>query len=1006
MKKILVVDNDLIMLGIISRFLEEKGHEVLTAKNGIKALDILKTYNPDTIFIDLIMPNIDGELLCRAIRGMEKFKDVYLIILSAISAEEWVDINKFGANACIAKGPFDEMSEHITTALEEPEITSERCLSGEILGLEGVYPRGITEELLSVKKHFEVILDKMSDGIIEVNPERRVIYANSAIYSMIDIPEKNLLGTNFVDLFSGDEHKRVCDLMVKIDERTKKITKNSPLRLNEYYITLDIIPLDKDKNKLLIILSDVTEQHQAEDALRESEERFRYLSDAAYEAIIILKTGICVDVNNAAVNMFGLTRDEFIGSPGTKFMAPESIELLRQNNIQDIVLPYESIAQRKDGTKFSIEIQAQEFSYKGETVQVTAIRDITYNKQAEEALRESEEAHRTLVKGLPDIVMRLDGEGRHLFVSENVEDIVDIPSSKFIGKTHRELGFPEADCKLWSDSIRKVFNNGEQLEGELKYRGKRGVKIFNWRLLPEQDSNSGVNSVLSLSRDITDHRRAEKDYRTLFREMLNGFSLCKVICDAQNRPVDYRFISVNPAFDKMTGLQGEDVVGKTVLDVIPDADPFWINTLGRVALTGEPVSCEHYARGLGKYFEVTAFSPAPLHFACVFVDNTERNEMESRLQQSQKMEYIGTLAGGIAHDFNNILFPIMGFSEIMLKELPEDSSSRNYVKEILQGTIRARDLVKQILLFSSQSNEKLKPVKVQLIINEVLKLIKYSLPATIEIKQDINNNCGLVKADTTQIHQVAMNLITNSYQAMEDKGGILEVTLKEVELSINDLTDPNMTPGSYVCLSVADNGPGIDQSVMARIFEPYFTTKENGKGTGLGLAIVHGIVKNNYGDIRVYSESGQGTVFHIYLPLLKGQAETEQVFTTTHIPKGKERILIVDDEYPVVRVERQMLEQLGYDVTERTNSIEALKTFKAAPENFDLIITDMTMPNMTGLQLAKKIMEIRPETPIIICTGFNKKIDVKKATAAGISGFIMKPVVMNEFAKKIREVLD
>jgi CheY-like chemotaxis protein len=251
-----------------------------------------------------------------------------------------------------------------------------------------------------------------------------------------------------------------------------------------------------------------------------------------------------------------------------------------------------------------------------------------------------------------------------------------------------------------------------------------------------------------------------------------------------------------------------------------------------------------------------------------------------------------------------------------------------------------------------------------------------------------------------------MNLLTNAFHAMEDEGGKLDVTLKEVELDVDDLKDPAMVPGSYVCLTVTDTGTGIDESVIDRIFDPYFSTKEKDKGTGLGLAVVHGIVKSYKGDIRVYSEPGEGTAFHVYLPVIKSQVEAEKTEAVTPVQKGTERILLVDDEDPIVRMEKQMLERLGYKVTARTSSIETLEAFRAAPDKLDLVITDMTMPNMTGVQLAKKLLEIRPDIPIIICTGFSEKISEDKAKAMGIRGYVMKPVVKSELAKKIREVLD
>ncbi len=384
----------------------------------------------------------------------------------------------------------------------------------------------------------------------------------------------------------------------------------------------------------------------------------------------------------------------------------------------------------------------------------------------------------------------------------------------------------------------------------------------------------------------------------------------------------------------------------------------------------------------------------------------EKNKLRTQLQQAQKMESIGTLAGGIAHDFNNILFPIIGYAEMALEDTSEGSPLRNSINEILHGAKRAGDLVKQILTFSRQADQELKPLRVQLVINEVLKLVRSSLPSTIKINKYISNKCGLVIADPTQIHQVAMNLITNAYHAMEETGGELEVTLKEVELDVEDLRDPVMIPGAYVCLTVTDTGPGIDPLIIDRIFVPYFTTKGKDKGTGLGLAVVHGIVKSCKGDIRVYSEPGKGTAIHVYLPAIKTLAVTEEAEALEPVQKGTERILLVDDEDQIVRMEKQMLVRLGYSVTERTGSIEALEAFRTAPDKFDLVITDMTMPNMTGIQLSQKLLTIRPDIPIIICSGFSEQISAEKAKALGISGFVMKPVIMRALAHIIRKVLD
>ncbi len=381
-------------------------------------------------------------------------------------------------------------------------------------------------------------------------------------------------------------------------------------------------------------------------------------------------------------------------------------------------------------------------------------------------------------------------------------------------------------------------------------------------------------------------------------------------------------------------------------------------------------------------------------------------ENETILRQSQKMEAIGVLAGGIAHDFNNILSPIIGYVEIMMDEIQEDSQYQHYLKEVFDAAMRASELVKQILTFSRQAEKEIKPLQMTVIIKEVLKLIRASIPSTIKIEKKIDNNCSMVMADPTQIHQITMNLITNAFHAMEENGGKLCVELAEVNLSISDLGNFDLNPGLYICLSVSDTGIGIDKANIDRIFDPYFTTKEIKKGTGLGLSVVHGIVTSYGGNIKVYSEPGKGSIFNVYIPGIETATGINEKKDFTQIQGGYEHILLVDDEEQISRMEKQLLESLGYQVTIRTSSIDALKVFQSTPDKFDLVITDMTMPNMTGERLAIKIKEIRNEIPVIICTGFSEKISNEKALALGINGFLMKPITKRDLAEKIRKILD
>ena len=380
---------------------------------------------------------------------------------------------------------------------------------------------------------------------------------------------------------------------------------------------------------------------------------------------------------------------------------------------------------------------------------------------------------------------------------------------------------------------------------------------------------------------------------------------------------------------------------------------------------------------------------------------------EKQLQQVMKLQAIGTLAGGIAHDFNNILFPIVGYTELTMDDLPEGNPSRKNLEEVLKAANRAKKLVQQILTFSRQNDQEFKPLKVQSLIKEALNLLRATIPSSIEIHTLIDKDCGLVKGDPTQIHQVIMNLGTNAYHALQETGGKLEVVLKETYLSYEQSQQMvGMKVGRHLELTVKDNGHGMPPQVLERIFEPYYTTKEQGKGTGLGLSVIHGIIKNHGGDISVRSQPGVGSTFRVYLPVIDDIDMEIEAFETRNETNGNEHILLIDDEEQIIDIERRILERLGYTVTPITDSEAALEEFKARPDAFDLVITDMTMPKITGDRLAQSLMDINPQIPVILCTGFNEDITEEKALSMGIDKFVMKPSVKDELAYTIRTVLD
>jgi PAS domain S-box-containing protein len=383
----------------------------------------------------------------------------------------------------------------------------------------------------------------------------------------------------------------------------------------------------------------------------------------------------------------------------------------------------------------------------------------------------------------------------------------------------------------------------------------------------------------------------------------------------------------------------------------------------------------------------------------------KREKAEQQLLQAQRLESIGTLTGGIAHDINNILGPIVINSEMALMDLPKESGVRNYLELILKSGLRGKDLVRQMLLFSRKSEKKQEVLPLSPLIKETFKLLRSSLPTTIHMRLILETESDAVYADPSQVQQVIINLCTNAAYAMRGTTGSIELSLQAITFGSTDLPEADMQPGDYLVLSVKDTGAGMEEEVRKRVFEPFFTTKPVGEGTGLGLSVVYGIVKSHRGRITVYSEPGRGSIFRVYLP----KAETrvlEKAEAPKPIPKGKERILFVDDEEIIVKSVQNMLEHLGYNVTVAMDSEEALKLFSGKPSEFDLVMTDQTMPAMTGEDLGKELMRICPDIPVILCTGYSDLISSEKAIAMGFRGFIMKPFTLRESAELVRRVLD
>lgn len=474
----------------------------------------------------------------------------------------------------------------------------------------------------------------------------------------------------------------------------------------------------------------------------------------------------------------------------------------------------------------------------------------------------------------------------------------------------------------------------------------------------------------------------------------------------------------SPRIKNLLGYTPEEIIGKTPFDLMPAsarkkvAEDFYVLKAAQRPFANLENLNQHKDGSL----VILETSGVPVldkggrfqGYRGIDRDITERKKIEAQLQQAQKLEALGTLAGGIAHDFNNLLTPIIGYSDMLRTRFADGSSEAESLGEVMNAANRAKDLVNQILTISRQTEHELIPVKIRLIVKEVLKLLRSTIPKSIEIKENINES-GSVLADPTQIHQIVMNLGTNAYHAMRQDGGVLSVSLSSVDISREDqkVGSLDLIPGAYLQLVISDTGCGMDQATVKRIFEPYFTTKKIGEGTGLGLAVVHGIVKSHKGHISVYSEAGVGTSFNIYLPCFETtDAAKKEAMVSQQIPGGQEHILLVDDEEAIVHMETRLLQGLGYQVTATTSSTGLRDIFLDNPDDFDLLITDMAMPDMNGADLAKDLLSIRPDLPIILCTGFSDSINEKIAKSIGIKSFLMKPIIVSDLATKVRKVLD
>jgi PAS domain S-box-containing protein len=669
---------------------------------------------------------------------------------------------------------------------------------------------------------------------------------------------------------------------------------------------------------------------------------------------------------------------------------------------------FEAVQVAKDGRKIPVEVNANICEFPDGTYIVSSVRDIARRKHAEEALRESEEKLRAIFNASPQAILLLDREGRVLDTNQQHADRLGMEREEMLGKCIWDI-LPQSVRAHRKRQVERVFEAGTPFSGEDQRDG-----LWNeYYIYPAITNQAGeVTAVLVEAVDITARkqteaalRESEEKYRVLVENATDAIYVAQ----------DGRIRFHNSRTAEMTGRSGEDLIDRPFADFIHPEDREMVLDRHRRRLAGEDPPSTYTFRILGKTGAVLCVElntvriswenrPATLNF---IRDVTEQKRLEEQLQQAQKMEAIGTLAGGIAHDFNNILSSVMGYTELSLEQAEKDSPLHSNLSQVMAAGMRARNLVKQILTVSRKDAPRKKPLPLAPLVREALKMLRSTIPSSIELEEQVEDGELVVHADPTQIHQVLMNLATNALHAMTDMEGRLAVSIRKARFDPAETGDlqPDIPPGDYARLAVSDTGVGISESHLEKIFEPYYTTKEKGRGTGLGLAVVHGIVKSHNGHISVASRPGAGTCVSIHLPLAGSPAGKQSAEQDRALPTGSEHILLVDDELPIVRVHQQILERLGYKSTVCTSSLEAMEMFAQSPERFDLILSDMTMPQMTGEKLARAAKEIRPGIPVILCTGFSERLNGRE-DALSIDAVLLKPIARRKMAETVRALLD
>ncbi|MFH1137187.1 MAG: PAS domain S-box protein [Pseudomonadota bacterium] len=913
-----------------------------------------------------------------------------------------------------------------------PIFSEDRRYQGVLCMITDITERKKAEEaLLEREQQYHALFDNNHSVMFLINPETgRIVDANPAACGFYGFDKETLISKEFSELGTQSKKEVFSAMTLAKTERKRQFLFRHRLSSGEIRdVEAFSGPITVGGRRLLYsIIHDITERKEAEENLIKRTK----------ELALRVKELNCLFEISKLVEREGLSFESLL-SKIVDILPPAWLfpEIARARLVLDEKVflsrdfqesPWKLTARVWAGgeVKGWLEVfylEERPVSHEGpflleERNLIDAVAErlglVIERKVSRTALEESAEFKRVLFEILPMGLAITDDRGRVIEVNPAAEEILNIKPFGFMG-TSGDLAdwlVVRADGAIMPLGERaeiKALREGQVIAGAGQgIVGPDGRVIWlDVTAAPLPLEGLGVAVVCV---DVTEKKLAEEE-RARLAAAVDQASESIVIFDSSGRIIQY----VNPAFERLTGYPRGEAIGAGLNLILGrNKDGSFYRKIYEAISQGRPWSGRTEShRKDGNHFDVeTTLSPVRdmsgrvINILSIGRDVTRESVLERQLQQSQKMEAIGVLAGGIAHDFNNILWAITGFAEMSLEEAPPGGEIQDNLVQLLKAVSRAKDLVEQILVFSRQSGQEKETLVFGPLVREALKLIRASLPTTIEIRQVIPDEDLMVWANATQIHQVLMNLCSNAGHAMREKGGVLTVSISAMTVETGE-TSPHtdMSAGPYVMLTVADTGHGMDRWLMERIFEPFFTTKNPVEGTGMGLAAVHGILKSHGGVATVDSEPGQGAVFRVYLPRVIGRLREEEE-EIEEIPLGDERILLVDDESVLVDMAARMLGRLGYEVAGFSSSLKAWEAFEADSDKFDLVITDQTMPGLTGVELSRRIMARRPDLPIILCTGYSKSSLGDVVDEVGVRALTFKPLVMSQIARLIREVLD